>query len=80
LQKGWNHDGKPATVLQTTLFDPTIRDVHYGTFRLSGIFISNPEYQIPSRSNYGLVKRYASVYTCRYTPDPLQLTAFSVSG
>ena len=29
----------------------------------SGIFISNPEYRILFRNNFGLVKRYASVYT-----------------
>jgi len=29
----------------------TIRDVHYGTFRGFGIFISNSEYQILFRNN-----------------------------
>ena len=46
------------------------RDLHYGTFGGSGIFISNPKYRILFRNNCRLVKPDASVYTFQHTPDP----------
>jgi len=46
------------------------RDLHYGTFGGSGIFISNPKYRILFQNNCRLVKPDASVYTFQHTPDP----------
>jgi len=51
---------------------------HLEVLEYSGIFISNPVYRNLFRNNCERVKRYASVYTFRHTPDLLQPTAFAV--